>query len=198
MKIHNVLQQTPDWDILRIDFPFTASNAQAIGNQGKGLETLIYKKLSEKYSTAETENYTNADLDRGNELEPLARSMYELETGLIVTQVGFVTNKKYELSGASPDGLVDKGLIEIKCLNDVKHFSNVIELKIESKYYWQMQMQMLITNRKWCDYVLFNPNFEKSLLIKRVKPDKDKQEKIIEGIIKGVKMYKELEIKFNK
>jgi len=43
----------------------TASNAQAISANGKGLETYVYTLLSEKYSS-NNEKYTNEDMERGN------------------------------------------------------------------------------------------------------------------------------------
>jgi hypothetical protein len=43
--------------------------------------------LSDHYSSAEKEQYSNAHTDRGNELEPLARGMYKLETGNKVVEV---------------------------------------------------------------------------------------------------------------
>ena len=107
MKLHNVQQKSHEWFALRLQYPLTASEAQAIGNNGKGLLTLCWEKMAEKYSINEKERYTNHHLERGVELEPLARSLYELETGNTVTEIGFVTNEDISpIAGASPDGLV--------------------------------------------------------------------------------------------
>lgn len=195
MKIHNCQQQTEEWYELHRNYPLTASHAQAIGNTGKGLETLVRTVLSEKYSIAEKERYSNKDLDRGNELEPQARSLYELQTGNTVQEVGFITNDEISsVGGASPDGLVGKdGLTEIKCFDDKKHFDYIVDgLEAESLYEWQMQMQMLFTGRKWCDFVAFCPNYKQSLLIIRVFPDKEKQDKIREGLKKGEELINEI------
>lgn len=195
-----ILQRSKEWFEIKNKYPLSASNAQAIGNQGKGLETLVWEKLAEKYSLADKEKYTNKDLERGVELEPLARDMYELHTGLKVKEVGFVINEKVSKVGmASPDGLVgEDGLVEIKCFEDKKHFQNIVNgLETESQYEWQMQMQMLFTGRKWCDYVTYNPNFKQSLLIKRVVADKEMQDKIIKGLEIGEKLLKEIEEKYN-
>lgn len=199
MKIHNVEQKSPEWFALRLQYPLTASESQAIGNQGKGLETLCWEKLAEKYSSADKEQYTNKDLERGVELEPQAISLYELETGNTVEIVGFVNNDKVsKMAGASPDGLIGKdGNLEIKCFADTKHFQMTLQddLEIESKYIWQVQMQMLITERKWTDFVAFNPNYQKSLLIKRILPDPVMQEKIKVGLKIGEKIIKNIEDK---
>lgn len=199
MELHSLTQNTPEWFKLRQNHPLTASNAQAIGNQGKGLETLVWEQLSAKHSSAEVDNYSNKDLERGIELEPQARSLYELETSERVVEVGFVTNEKIsKYCGASPDGFVgEKGLAEIKCFEDKKHFKMMLEenFEIESGYLWQMQMQILICERDWCDFVAYNPNFKKSLLIKRVFPDKVMQEKIKTGLAIGEKLISNIESK---
>lgn len=202
MQIINIQQKTPEWFALRVKYPLTASEAQAIANQGKGLETLIWEKMTERFSIADKERYSNKDLERGVELEPLAREMYELETGNKVEEVGFVINEKVSsVGGASPDGIIvaQNGLLEIKCFDDKKHFQMIVDLKekgdfkIESQYEWQMQMQMLFTETGWCDFVAYNPNFKESLLIKRVYIDKEKQEEIIEGLKQGEKLINKIQ-----
>jgi len=193
IKFHDMEQQTDEWFELRERRPLTASNGTAISANGKGLDTLILKKLSERFSTSERENFSNKHTDRGNEFEPLARAEYEMEMMVTVREVGFVANDKYELAGASPDGLIgDKGGVEIKCFDDPKHFLNIFDFKIESGYMWQMQMQMLICELEWVDYVLYNPNFEQSLLIQRVFPDPAKQLKLKIGLKAGAEKYKKM------
>ena len=203
MQIHDVVQGEQEWFDLRVQYPLTASKAQAIASAGKGLETLCFEKMCEKYSSAEPERYSGKDTERGNELEAQARTIYELETGVDVQQVGFVTNESISsVGGASPDGLVgEEGLVEIKCHNDAKHFAKILEMKetgsfkIDSAYVWQMQMQMLFTGRKWCDMVAFNPNYKDSILIVRVNEDKQAQAKIIAGLKIGEEILQGIESK---
>jgi putative phage-type endonuclease len=196
MKIHDVKQQTDEWYTLREQYPLTASNAQAIGNGGKGLETVIWEALASKHSTADKEHYSNVHTDRGNELESNARSIYEMRTGNKVTTVGFITNDDITtVGGCSPDGLVSAdGLVEIKCFDDVKHFKYIVQgLEPESQYMWQMQMQLLITERDYVDFVAYNPNFHDTLLTVRVKKDEVIQGKILEGLKKGEAIINEIE-----
>jgi putative phage-type endonuclease len=200
-KIHNVEQRSDEWFKLREKYILTASEAQAIGNQGKGLESLCWDKLAEKYSSAIRENFVNKDLERGVELEPQAISIYELKTGNKVDKIGFVTDDKIsKVGGASPDGAVgEDGNIEVKCFADTKYFKMIVEFnktdtfEIESGYVWQMQMQMLFTDTKWTDFLAYNPNFKQSLLIKRIYQDKEMHAKIIEGLKKGEQIIKEIE-----
>lgn len=196
MKIINCEQKSPEWFKVR-ELKLTASKAQAIGNNGKGLETYITNMMAEYYSSADKENFTSKDTERGNELENVARQMYELEQGVKVEQVGFIEESKYV--GCSPDGLVGtNGLLEIKCLNDVNHYCLIRDGygAIDTQYIWQTQMQMLITKREWCDLVFYNPNFEKSMIIFRIEPNKKTFEKLKEGIKKGQELIKK-QLKIN-
>lgn len=192
MKIYNIEQGTSEWLELRKG-KMTASHAQAIGNNGKGLDTYILDMMAESFSSGEYENYTNQHIDRGNELEEQARIIYELQTEQTVEQIGFVEYNEY--SGCSPDGLIGKnGLIEIKCLSDKKHFRLILNgvKEIDSSYIWQMQMQMLVTGRKWVDFVAYNPNFEKSLVIHRIEADLEIHEKLKKGIDAGIEKIKQI------
>ncbi len=200
MQSHNIVQGTGEWFELRLKYPLTASNAQAIGNKGKGLETLVWEKMSEMYSSSDRQSITNKDLERGIELEPFARNIYSIVTGYKVEQTGFVTNEDISMvGGASPDGLMgDDGLCEIKCFDDKKHFRLIIELhengtfEIESQYIWQMQMQLLFTGRKWCDFIAYNPNYKETILIQRVYANDEMQNAIREGLEIGEQLIKKI------
>lgn len=184
MKIYEELKQgTAEWLQVRLG-KFTASDAQAIATNGKGLETLVYEKAAEILTGQIKEQYTNGDMERGNALEMLARNSYELETGVIVTQVGFIEIDQYE--GCSPDGLVgEEGLVEIKCKNDSNFVKFLFDGLIDPAHEWQMQHQLKVTGRKWVDYVLFNPNFQRSTVITRVLRAEDKIVKLTKGIETG-------------
>jgi len=187
-------QRSEEWFEIRKG-KMTASNAQAIGANGKGLETYIYTLLTEKYSNNK-EHYTNGDMERGVELEDQARMTYEIEREK-VELVGFIENDEY--SGCSPDGIVgEEGGIEIKCPNDVNFFKLLVNGKdeIEAKYLWQVQMCLLISGRKWWDLIFYNTNFDKNMLVFRIEPELAKQEKLILGIEKGKKLINELTQKY--
>lgn len=185
MQIHNFAQGTPEWLAVRKG-KMTASHAQAIANQGKGLDTYIYQLMSEQYSSGEKDYFSNRHIERGNELEGLARELYALQNDVLVEQVGFIEHS--EFVGCSPDGLVgEEGGIEIKCKDDFSYFKNLIngDREIESAYVWQIQMNLLITQRKWWDYVAYNPNFKQSLIITRFYPDEIKFQMLLDGFELG-------------
>ena len=196
MKIYNFEQRTEDWYNIRKG-KMTASNAETIIANGKGLETYIYNLMAEYYSSAEKENYINADMQRGIDLEPEARLEFEFYTGLDVQEVGFVEYNDF--IGVSPDGLIgDDGLIEIKCPNDSIYFKLLLSNNIKPEYIAQMQMQMYVTDRQYCYFVSYNPNFEKSLYIKKINRDEEMIDKLKKGLERGTQLIKEIKENFRK
>ena len=196
MKIHNFEQRTDEWYAIRKG-KMTASNAETIIANGKGLETYIYNLMAEYYSSAEKENYINADMQRGIDLEPEAKIEFQFYTGLDIKEVGCVELNEYIL--ASPDGLIgDDGLIEIKCPNDSIYFKLLLSNNIKPEYIAQMQMQMYVTDRQYCYFVSYNPNFEKSLYIKKINRDEEMIDKLKKGLERGTQLIKEIKKNFRK
>lgn len=191
---YDLIQQSPEWFDLH-DSHLTGSKATAIGNAGKGLETackdLVIKSLSTKRS-----DYTNKDFQRGNELEPIARHIYELKTGNKVEQVGFIEYD--EFIGCSPDGLIgEDGGLEIKSPDDKEYFEYLLYGReaIKSEYHWQIQMNLLLSGRKYWMLAVYNPNFSNSMQIYRIEPDKEKHEALLNGFEVGKKLILEIKEK---
>ena len=197
MKIYDKIEQGSDeWFDIRKQ-KLTASNATAIGNNGKGLETYVYNLMAEYYSSAEKEQYTNEDMERGNELEKLARGIYEFKNNVKIDEVGFIELDEYV--GCSPDGLIEKdGGIEIKCLKDTVYFKALIEGIDVSKYMWQIQMCLYITGRKYWVLLIYNPNFKQGILTKTIYPKNEYIKKLKIGLETGKKKIKLIKSKIKK
>ena len=183
--INNIQQKSDEWLELRKG-KMTASHAQEIGNCGKGLDTYILEIMAEYYSTAPKEQINNIHIERGNELEDSARAVYEFEHGCIVEEVAFIQHSDFV--GCSPDGLIgEDGGLEIKCPSDTNYLKILLDDKnIDSKYIWQIQMNLFITGRQWWDYMAYNPNFSQSFYIKRIYPDLNKFENLQKGFEAGI------------
>lgn len=74
----------------------------------------------------EEDGYCSPAMQRGKDLEPLARRIYERLNKVKVTQAGFIQHEIYDWLGLSPDGLVHNGKTwiggtEIKCPNTETH-----------------------------------------------------------------------------
>lgn len=201
MKIINVTQGSPEWFAAR-RLKLTASHAQAIAANGKGLETYCHDLVAEYLSTAEKIQFTNEHTERGKKLEPEARSVYEFETNRTIEEAGFVLmDGQDDYVGCSPDGLIGnkEGGVELKCKMDREHLRQVIYGidEIDTAHLWQIQMNMLICEAKWWDYVCYNPNFDKKIFITRIPADLKKHEELRRGFEAGKKKIKQILALYN-
>jgi len=131
-------------------------------------------------------DYVNAAMTFGTEMEPLARSAYEAETGFSVDEVGFCQHPTIERAGASPDGLVgNSGLVEIKCPKVATHLAYLLSGVVPAGYKNQMMWQMSCTNRDWCDFVSFRPDLPEhlQLFIIRYKRDPERIKELETAVI---------------
>lgn len=182
MIIHNMEQGSPEWHEIRKG-KLTGSHATAIANNGAGLKTYIKDIVIDMF--IEVDHFKNDIMRRGNELEPIARLKYEFENRVEVEEIGFIEYS--ERCGVSLDGIVgDSGTIEIKSRDNKKHYDLLDKEKIDSGTIWQIQMGLFVSEREWCDFISYNPNFRKnSLFVKRVYRDDVALKKIEQGIKDG-------------
>ncbi|XP_060085336.1 uncharacterized protein LOC132564723 [Ylistrum balloti] len=121
--------------------------------------------------------------------EHVARTSYKeamelLHDNFSLENAGFTINPDFPTLGASPDGLVacdccGIGVVEIKCpysvrqssLNDYSCLEDTPDgkkLKTEHQYYYQVQTQMFVTKREFCDFVVWT---EQDMHIERIEPN---------------------------
>lgn len=172
MKIYKDIEQNSlEWfEIRKGKFTCSTLSDLFMDKKTKGYNEAINKVVFERLTGEIPESFVNDYMKRGSELEPLARQRYELETFNNVEQVGFIEYSDW--FGYSPDGLIgDSGLIEIKC----PKFSTLIDFaltkKIPKEYIYQMQGGLLVSEREWCDFVMFHPKLD--LQIVRVFRDEE-------------------------
>ena len=114
------------------------------------------KLVAERLTGICEETYYNKNMEIGNILEPDARKYYEKEKGCIVKQVGFVVRDEWV--GVSPDGLIgDDGLLEIKCPLASTHIDTITKNRLPATYVPQVQGQLWVTERLWCDFMSYCP-----------------------------------------
>lgn len=162
-------QGSQEWHELRLG-KITASRIADVIAQiktGEAASRADYRieLVCERLTGKPTESYINADMERGIELEQFARASYEVETGQFVRQVAFVDHPSIEMSGASPDGIIDDGLIEIKCPKAKTHIKYILDDKVPTKYMPQMAWQMACTGAKWVDFVSWCPDLPENMQI---------------------------------
>lgn len=130
--------------------------------------------LVERLTGQQAERYTNVQMQWGIDTEAQARASYEITTGNEVIECGLIEHSTIPNFGASPDGLIGPdGLVEIKCPNTATHIETLLGENIAGKYNTQIQVQLSCTDRKWCDFVSFDPRLpvDMQLFIKRILRD---------------------------
>jgi len=120
--------------------------------------------LCERLTGRREESFTSPAMQRGTDQEPIARSAYEIATGSSVSETGFIIHPEYNFTGSSPDGLVcGDGLVEIKNPNTAQHIASIQSGSYDRRYYPQMQHQLWVSDREWCDFVSFDDRLPDSL-----------------------------------
>lgn len=176
MNIYNFEQGTDEWLDVRIG-KFTGSSFYNLTSTSS--DTELWKKAAERITGKrnDSDKFSNKHTERGHELETEARSMYELMNKCNVQEVGFIELDKYV--GCSPDGLIgDDGMIEIKC-RDNHIFLKTVKTGCNKQDRTQIQFNLYVTDRKWCDYVCYNPNFANPIFQERIERN--------EGFIEDIK-----------
>lgn len=138
------------------------------------IRTVALKLATERATSWEDPDLYGFDIDRGHQVEPIARAWYAHERQVEVEQVGLmvldgpmpwnpdelVESVDAEVPmwrlGYSPDGLVgDDGCIEIKGPRGKRHLLTHIEGAIPADHMPQVQTGMFVAGRSWCDFISY-------------------------------------------
>jgi len=190
-------QGTDEWYLMRLG-KVTGSRvaelmAKIKSGEAASRKNYMMELLCQRLTGKREESFNSVAMQRGTELEPIARSFYEAANKVMVEESSFVFHPAIKAFGASPDGFVgDDGLIEIKCPNTAQHIDFITTKKPDGKYIWQMQAQMACTGRKWCDFVSFDDRLPERLQFDSVRVSRD-DEKIAEMEAEIVKFLDELD-----
>jgi putative phage-type endonuclease len=168
MILETDTQRSEDWYAARLGKATASRFKDAIaalksGAPAQAQRDYLTELVVERLTQQPIQRFQNAAMAWGTEQEPAARAAYERATGRIVEETGFVAHDTL-LAGCSPDGLVDwDGLIEIKCpWNTANHIETLLN-GMPSDHIPQVQGQMWITGREWCDFVSFDPRMPEAL-----------------------------------
>jgi putative phage-type endonuclease len=166
MRIVDDIEQGSDqWKLDRLG-KVTASPVKNVMSNGKGKAP---SKMSETYMmeliaeilTGQSKPFFEKDAMKwGTETEPQARDTYSVKNDfVIVREVAYVEHNEHIL--ISPDGLIgDDGLLEIKCPNTTTQIKRALSDDYAADYKAQIQMQLWVTERQWCDFVSFDPRLD--------------------------------------
>jgi hypothetical protein len=108
-------------------------------------------------------------MEEGTRREPESRRWYAMHAGLEVEEIGFCMTDDGKW-GASPDGLVgEEGVLELKNPIPETQVKYLREGMLPSDYLMQCHGHLLVTGRKWVDFVSYVPMFPPFVI--RVVPD---------------------------
>ena len=158
-------QGSIEWLSLRLG-KITASRVKDVLTKGRGTspsktaESYMMELIAEILTGNSKPFFENDAMRWGTETEPQARAMYAVNNDFVdVKEVAFVEHN--EQVGISPDGLVgDKGLLEIKCPNTTTQLKRALSDDYSADYKAQIQMQLWVTEREWCDFLSFDPRLD--------------------------------------
>jgi predicted phage-related endonuclease len=140
----------------------------------------LYELLAQRITNYVEPHYISDDMLRGQVDEIEARALYSRHHAP-VEEVGFVTNDEWGFTlGYSPDGMVgDDGLIECKSRRQKFQAATIINNEVPEEYEIQIQTGLLVTGRKWCDFVSYCGGMP--MVVIRAHADDEIQNAIIEA-----------------
>jgi putative phage-type endonuclease len=180
--IRNIAQGSPEWMALRVG-KIGGSRISDLLTEGRsGNESLTKRKyknelIRERLTGRKLDTYKTPAMQRGIDLEPMARAWYEVKYNTFVDQVAIVLHPTIEGGQCSPDGVVEatNSLIEIKIPNPENHLDNILTGgKQLEQYYDQVQWQLAcMPEKEFCDLVSYDPEMPDHLqgFVKRIYRD---------------------------
>jgi len=138
----------------------------------------LYELLAQRITGFVEPRYISDDMLRGQQDEIEARMLYAKHYAP-VDEVGFITDDRWGFTlGYSPDGLVgDDGLIEVKSRRQKFQAETIIGGVVPDDYRIQIQTGLLVSGRKWCDFISYCGGMP--MVTIRMEADPDMQAAII-------------------
>ena len=165
-----VKQGEDDWFSMRLGIP-TASEFKKIITPAKQQLSSQHKEYADlkiaEILTGEIQGVFEPTywMRRGQIMEAEARRAYEFANEVSTETAGFFTDEKGTM-GCSPDFLVDDdpegpGIGEIKCLSAANCVGYMLAPEIPKEFVPQIQGQLMITERNWCDWWMYHPDLSR-------------------------------------
>jgi hypothetical protein len=133
------------------------SKDEVFSQTGKAyLRRIVAERLGSWYSVSAKA------MDWGNDNENKAICAYAARNTCFVDDRPFQFFDYSEDIGGTPDGLVgEDGCVEVKCPFDpAVHINTILTKQVPKDYEWQVIGHLLVTKRKWCDFISFDPRIE--------------------------------------
>ena len=154
----NCVQGSVEWFQARAGIPTASEFATVMAKgEGKTRRKYLLTLLGERMTGEVAESYSNQHMERGKAMEAEARDLYLFRTGAEARLAGVFVNDDIG-AGASPDSVIgDDGLLEIKTALPHIQLERLLKGGLPAEHKAQVQGQLLITGRKWVDFVSYWP-----------------------------------------
>ena len=122
----------------------------------------------------------------GKEKEPEALALYAQRSGTPVREVGILFHPTLNYVGASPDGMIEGGSVEVKCPYKATIHKNTLRDGMPKRHLCQVQSQSFVTGLPFVDFISFHPfdettrlfSEEEQLYIQRIPADPEYHRKL--------------------
>ena len=132
----------------------------------------------------------SAAMERGVDMEADAIDAYaeakftEVAAGRLLIRDGI---------GATPDGFVEEdeegpGIIEVKCPESKRHLETWMSKQVPDDYVEQVQGQLWVSGRAWCDFISFDDRFPLAMRLVIIRVQRD--EALIEALDRKVGAFR--------
>lgn len=160
MKIIECVQHSAEWDDARRGIPTSSGFGKITTSTGNPSDSAIkYARTlaAERGSGISEISYQSRAMAEGTRREEESRLVYAMIKEVEVREVGFCLSDN-GLYGCSPDGLIgEDGLLELKNRTGGVTVEHLLEDKLPTSVIQQVQGQLLVTGRKWLDYMSYYP-----------------------------------------
>lgn len=173
------------------------------GEWGETAMSYLFELVSEWLTGAPADQFSTTATNWGIEHEPEALELYRTTTGYDLQPGRFFQMQGMSLVGSTPDGLIGSdGIVEAKCPWTPKnHMRTLISREVPDEYKDQVDGHLLVTGRKWCDFISYDPRIpaeKHRLVIVRVERDEHRLDALQRRLFKFeqqlIAMLVELEV----
>lgn len=117
--------------------------------------------IAERLTGRAKDHYVSPAMEHGTATEDDARLCYEGAIRVMCEPVHFVLHPQYNFTGSSPDSLVgSEGVLECKCPETTTHLEYIQAGTIPDEYLPQIGWELACTERKWADFVSYDPRVQ--------------------------------------
>lgn len=158
--IEDIVQGSPEWFAEHAGKPGVSSVNKIVtttGKPSKQADDYALQLAGEYLLGTMEEGYISFAMKQGLEREDEARQLYSMIHDVEVKQVGMVYKDERRDRLCSPDGLMDRKGLEIKCPLLKTHAKYLLAKKLPYEYFCQVQGSLYITGFEEWDFMSYYP-----------------------------------------